>query len=429
MFSTFLHQAINQARRHNKQLALLFLDLDRFKIINDTLGHEAGDQLLQEVAIRLKSCLRDSDTVFRLGGDEFVVLLPELNEERYEAAVAQKILAATAMPFTLQGHECNVTASIGISTYPQDGQDELTLTKNADIAMYQAKEKGKNNFQFYSENQDASQIEWRALESGLHHALELHEFRLFYQTRRDISSDRITGMEALLYWQHPNFGMVAPLKFIPIAEENGLIVPIGKWVLKTACLQNVSWQKQGLPRLRVAANLTARQLFDADLLPDLAAILKETGMDACLLELEITESLLIRDTEKTLRVLTGLRDMGLLIALNEFGAEHSSFYALKKFKFDTIKIHHSLTRALPSDAKDRALANAIIIIGKAIASTVVAEGVETKEQADFLRELSCDEFNGLYLNQPIPPEQFAELLQAQMKSAKSPPAPQIYADV
>src|SRR3984957_16332701 len=241
LFSKCLSQSISEAQRHKRRLAVAFLDLDRFKQINDTLGHEAGDQLLQEVAVRLKVCVRDSDMVARLGGDEFVVLLPELAEEKYAGIVAQKILAATARPFKLMGQEFRVTASIGISTYPQDGLDEQTLTKNADIAMYQAKAEGKNNFQFYSDKLNANSLERLALESSLRHALERNEFRLHYQAKRDIASGRVTGMEALLRWEHPDLGTVAPMQFIPVAEETGLIVPIGKWVLKTVCLQSIAW--------------------------------------------------------------------------------------------------------------------------------------------------------------------------------------------
>src|ERR1039457_5187059 len=295
LFNKLLSQAISQAQRHNKPLAVAFIDLDRFKQINDTLGHEAGDALLKEVASRLKTCLRDSDIVARLGGDEFVVLLTELSDEKFAATVAQKLLESIAQPFVLLGQDFRVTASIGISTYPLDGLDEQTLTKNADIAMYQAKDDGKNNFQFYSEKLNANSLERLTLESGLRHALERQEFELHYQAKRDIASGAITGMEALLRWRHPDLGMVAPMQFIPVAEETGLIVPIGKWVLHTACLQNVAWQKQGLPRLKIAVNLTARQFGDEHMLRDVTAILKSTGMEAGLLELEIHESLLIHD--------------------------------------------------------------------------------------------------------------------------------------
>jgi diguanylate cyclase (GGDEF)-like protein len=412
LFSKLLGQSIKQAQRYQRQLAVLFLDLDRFKYINDTLGHEAGDQLLREVATRLKDCLRDSDSVARLGGDEFVVLL-QLDDEKYAAIVARKILLAVARPFVLLGQEFRVTASIGISAYPQDGLDEQTLTKNADIAMYQAKEEGKNNFQFYSERLSAHSLERLTLESGLRHALELDEFQLDYQAKRDIRSGRITGMEALLRWKHPGLGTVAPMQFIPVAEETGLIVPIGKWVLRAACLQNVAWQNQGLPHLSIAVNLTARQFFDENLLADLAAILAQTGMDASLLELEFTESLLMRDVEKTLQILVGLKEMGIRIAIDDFGTGYSSLLTLKQFPLDTVKIDRSFIRDVASDAEANNLTAAIIAMGRTLSLTVVAQGVETKGQADFLRLNACDEFQGFYLNKPMPADQIAELLLTQ----------------
>jgi len=413
LFNKLLSQAISQAQRSNKQLAVAFIDLDRFKQINDTLGHEAGDELLKEVATRLKSCLRESDIVARLGGDEFVVLLTELTDEKYAATVAQKIITAIARPFVLLGQEFRVTASIGISTYPLDGADEQTLTKNADIAMYQAKEDGKNNFQFYSEKLNANSLERLTLESSLRHALERGEFQLHYQAKRDIATGQITGMEALLRWQSPDLGMVAPMQFIQVAEETGLIVPIGKWVLQTACLQNVAWQKQGLPRLKIAVNLSARQFTDEHLLRDVAATLKSTGMQARLLELEIHESLLIQDIEKTLKILTALKALGVKIAIDDFGAGFSSLSTLQRFPLDTIKIDRSYIRDITIRDEDSSLTEAIIAMGKSLSLTVVAQGVETKEQADFLREHACDEFQGFYFNKPVSAKQFTELLQAQ----------------
>ncbi len=415
LFSKLLEQSIHQANRYDRQLAVLFLDLDRFKQINDTLGHVAGDQLLQEIAARLKTCLRDSDTVARLGGDEFVVLLPQLEEQAYAASVAQKILAAVARPFTLIGQEFRITASIGISLHPQDGLDEQSLTKNADIAMYQAKEEGKNNYQFYSETLNANSLERLTLESGLRHALERSEFQLHYQAKRDIRTGRITGVEALLRWQHPDLGTIAPMQFIPVAEETGLIVPIGRWVLATACRQNMAWQELGLPRVIVAVNLTARQFADDRLLSDLAEILAATGMDARLLELEIAESLLMRDVERSLRTLGGLRDLGVRIAIDDFGIGYSSLSTLKRFPLDTIKIDRSFIRDMESIAEDKALTEAIIAMGRTLSMTVVAQGVETKEQADFLRMNACDEFQGFYLNRPAPAERIASLLQSQQQ--------------
>ncbi|MEO6080260.1 MAG: EAL domain-containing protein [Steroidobacteraceae bacterium] len=413
LFSKLLSQSISEAHRYHKQLAVAFLDLDRFKQINDTLGHGAGDQLLQEVATRLKACVRESDTVARLGGDEFVVLLPELGDGKYAAAVAQKILVSIAKPFTLIGQDFRVSASIGISVYPLDGLDEQTLTKNADIAMYQAKAEGKNNFQFYSEKLNANSLERLTLESSLRHALERDEFRLHYQAKRDINSGRITGMEALLRWELPDLGTVAPMRFIPIAEETGLIIPIGKWVLRTACAQNMAWQQQGLPALSIAVNLTARQFADESLLSDVSAILAATGMDPHLLELEIAENLLTRDIENTLKVLTAIKALGIRIAIDDFGTGYSSLATLQRFPLDTIKIDRSFVRDLAGSAQDTGLADAIIAMGKSLSLTVVAQGVETKDQADFLRTHACDELQGFYFKKPMPADQFTKLLQDQ----------------
>jgi diguanylate cyclase (GGDEF)-like protein len=416
MFSKVLSQSISEAHRYKRELAVAFLDLDRFKQINDTLGHEAGDQLLQEVGTRLAGCVRDSDTVARLGGDEFVVLLRELGDARYSATVAQKILAAIAKPFRLVGQDFRVTASIGISSYPQDGLDEQTLTKNADIAMYQAKAEGKNNFQFYSEELNANSLERLTLESSLRRALERNEFRLHYQAKREIGTGRITGVEALLRWEHPDLGTVAPMRFIPVAEETGLIVPIGRWVLKTACLQNVAWQVPGAPRLSIAVNLTARQFSDENLLVDVASILAATGMNPQLLELEIGESLLIHNVENTLRILKGIKAMGVRIAIDDFGTGYSSLGTLQRFPLDTIKIDRSFIRDIAGDAQDTGLADAVIAMGKSLSMTVVAQGVETREQAELLRTHACDELQGFYFKGPLPAEEFTQLLQDQATS-------------
>jgi diguanylate cyclase (GGDEF)-like protein len=413
LFSNLLDQSINQARRYNHRLAVLFLDLDRFKNINDTFGHEAGDQLLQDVSTKLKACLRDSDTVARLGGDEFVILLPEISEEKYVATVAQQITSAVSTPFDLQGQPFRVTTSIGISIYPKDGLDEQTLTKNADIAMYQAKGKGKNNFKFYSKEQNTDSVERTILETGLRHSMGQNEFQLHYQAKRDLRSGRITGMEALLRWKHPNLGSISPMQFLPIAEETGLIIPIGKWVLKTACLQNVAWQNQGLPHLSMAINLTMRQFFDEHLAADLAAILADTGMDAQYLELEISESSLMREVPKTLRILATLKDMGIRIAIDNFGSSYFSLSMLKQFPLDTVKIDRSFIRDVDSINKEKELTGAIIAMGRKLSLTVVAQGVETKEQADFLRQNACDEFQGYYFNKPLPADKMEDLLRSQ----------------
>jgi diguanylate cyclase (GGDEF)-like protein len=412
LFNKLLAQAIRQAPRFQRQVAVAFIDLDRFKQINDTLGHEAGDQLLQEVAHRLKDCLREGDTVARLGGDEFVVLLSDLTAMTDAATVAEKIVTSIGRPFILLGQEFRVTASIGISIYPNDGQDAQTLTKNADIAMYQAKEEGKNNFQFYSEKLNANSLERLTLESTLRHALERQEFELHYQAKRDTVNGEITGVEALLRWQHPDLGEVAPMRFIPVAEETGLIVPIGKWALQTACRQSVEWRELGLPRISMAVNLTARQFSDDNLLADIATILTSTGMEPALLQVEIHESLLIQSVDRTLRTLTALKSMGVRIAIDDFGTGYSSLASLQKFPLDTIKIDRSFIRNVVPGSENRKVTEAIIAMGKTLSLTVVAQGVETKAQAEFLRDQACDEFQGFYFNKPVSAQKFAELLRS-----------------
>jgi diguanylate cyclase (GGDEF)-like protein/PAS domain S-box-containing protein len=410
LFSQFLNRGISQAYRYDKKLAVLFIDLDRFKSINDTLGHDAGDLLLKEVAARLKRCLRGSDMLARLGGDEFVVLLEEVSDSKYLGTVAQKLLSAVVKPFEMAGQEFRVTASVGISVYPIDGRDEQTLMKNADIAMYRAKEEGKNNYQFYSSELDVNSFERLALESSLRRALERNELELHYQPKVDLRTRAITGMEALLRWQHPDLGVVAPAQIIPVAEQTGLIVPIGAWVLETACRQNKAWQEQGLPALPVAVNLSARQFADQNLLHTITSILEETGLSPFCLELEITESMVMRDIENATRVLSELRKMGVRIAIDDFGVGYSSLAHLKAFPIDTVKVDRSFIRNLPGDAEDRTITEAIITIGRKLGLTVVAHGVETQAQLDFLQEQACDEFQGFACSQPLPAQQFEEML-------------------
>ena len=331
LFSELLRRSISHSRRHHHRLAVLFIDLDRFKTINDTLGHEAGDSLLKEIASRLKNSLREHDVVARLGGDEFVVLLPEGAEEAHAGAVAQKILTAVGRPLTLLGQEFRITASIGITTCPNDGTDEATLMKNADVAMYQAKAEGKNNFQFYSEELNANSLERLTLESSLRRALERDEFELHYQPKIDFPTGRITGVEALLRWRHPELGLVGPTRFIAMAEETGLIVPIGRWVLKAACLQNIAWQREGLPAVTMAVNLSARQFNDENLMHDVADILEETEMDPAILELEITESMLMHNVEKAMRTLNSLKQIGVRLAIDDFAPVTRPFPISRNF--------------------------------------------------------------------------------------------------
>ena len=410
MFSRLLSQRIAESRGRDSPFAVAFLDLDRFKQINDALGHEAGDQLLKEVAVRLRSCIGESDTVARLGGDEFVVLLSDPGDGSCATTVAEQILALTAKPFTLIGQEFRVTASIGISVYPQHGVDEQTLTKNADIAMYQAKAEGKNNFQFYSEKLNANSLERLTFESSLRHALERSEFRLHYQAKRDIATGRICGMEALLRWQHPDLGLVEPRRFLPIAEETGLTVPIGKWVLKTACEQNVAWQAVGMTPLGVALNLTSRQFFDERLLQDVQAALTASGMAPKLLEFEICENVLIQDIEATARILTALKGLGVRVAIDDFGTGYTTLSTLRRLPLDTIKIDGAFIHNIIGNPESAKLADAVIAMGKTLGLTIVAQGIETREEAEFLRVHACDEIQGFYFNRPLPADQFRLLI-------------------
>jgi diguanylate cyclase (GGDEF)-like protein len=413
MFSRMLEQALLEAKRHDRELAILFVDLDRFKNINDTLGHQSGDLLLQEMATRLKSCLRESDRIARLGGDEFVIMVQSWNTTEQLATVAHKVLAAVSRPFTLRDHEFHVTASIGISVYPIDGVDERALMKNADIAMYQSKEDGKNTFSFYSAELNAHSVERLAFESSLQRALHAGQFQVHYQPKVDCRTSQMNGVEALLRWNHPDLGPVSPAKFIPVAEENGLIVAIGRWVLTTACEQHVAWIGLGYPPLRMAVNLSARQFFDDRLLSDVRAILTQTGMDAAFLEFEITESMLMHDVEKAGKVLAAFKTIGIRLSLDDFGTGFSSLSNLKRFPIDTIKIDRSFVRDLPANAQDRAITEAIIAMGKSLKMTIVAEGVETQGQSEFLRSHECDEFQGFYYSKAIPAEAIADLLSVQ----------------
>lgn len=413
LLTRLLEQAIARSERHGGTLALMFLDLDKFKQVNDTMGHEAGDALLQEAARRLKGCVRESDTVARLGGDEFVVLLTDLLAPTDPATVGNKILSAIDQPFALAGQSFRLTVSIGIALYPDDGQDESTLTKNADIAMYHAKKEGKNNFQFFSARLNADSLERLALEAGLRNALERNEFRLHYQTKFDAETERITGVEVFLRWDHPDLGLVQPLQFLAVAEQTGLVVPIGKWVIKTACAQNVIWQKLGLPHLAISVNLTPRQFADESLASDIRSILAETGMDAHLLELEIPEKLLLQDNVRTLGVLKQLKHDGIRIAIDDFGMGYSSLAMLQQFPIDTIKIDRSLISGDSGLMGAENLIESIIAMGRTLSRTIVVKGVETHEQADVFRGKISHEIQGYYSNRPVPSDQLTAILQAQ----------------
>ena len=418
MFSQLLNHEIRAGERYRRSFAVMFIDLDRFKFVNDTLGHEAGDRLLQEVSTRFQACLRSSDVVSRVGGDEFVVLLQEISDVEAVANVARKILSAAMKPIVVLGQECRVTASIGICLYPKDAQDEQSLLKNADIAMYLAKEEGKNNFQFFSEDIRVQSLERQTLETSLRQALERNEFSLHYQAKLDLKTKEITGVEALLRWQHPDLGTVSPAKFIPVAEETGLIAPIGRWVLQTACAQNVAWQREGLPPVCMAVNLSARQFADEGLIADIVAALKESGMKPELLELELTESMVMQNAERATRLLAAIKQMGVRIAVDDFGVGYSSLAQIKRYPIDTLKVDRSFIRDLEKNAEDRAITEAIITMGKTLSMTVVAEGVETQEQQTFLADHACDAMQGFYFSKPIGADQFAGFLRQHLASRR-----------
>ena len=410
MFGQLINHAIQAARRYKRQLAVFFIDLDRFKAINDSLGHEAGDQLLQEIAKRFKKSLRAVDVVGRLGGDEFIMLIEEMDELSQIENVAHKILSTAIQPIVLLGEECRVTASIGISIYPRDGEDEQALMKNADMAMYVAKEEGKNNYQFYSKDIQSKSNKRFSIETNLRRALERNELSLKYQAKVDFKTGAITGVEALLRWKNLSIGLITPTQFIPVAEETGLIVPIGRWVMKTACAQNVAWQRQGLPPICMAVNLSLRQLMDDKLLEDIKAALDDSGMAPNLLELEITESMVMQNPERLIELLTNIKKLGVRLAIDDFGTGYSSLAKIQHFPIDTLKVDRSFIRNLAQDSENQAITQAIITMGKTLKLTVVAEGVETQEQKDFLRDLICDEMQGFYFSKPVTPDQFGDLL-------------------
>jgi diguanylate cyclase (GGDEF)-like protein len=419
MFNQLLHFAIETARRHDRRFAVLFIDLDRFKVINDSLGHEAGDALLIEIGKRLRLSLRQNDVVARLGGDEFVVILDDTGDRQDVEAVSRNLLSVLSQPLQLCGHECHTTASIGIAMYPSDGADVQTLTKNADMAMYLAKEDGKNAFRFFIGEIKTQSIERLMLETALRHALDRNQFALHYQPKVDMASGQITGVEALLRWTHPELGILSPMQFIPLAEETGLIVPIGRWVLKEACAQNMAWQRSGLRSVSMAVNLSPRQFVDENLLQDIDDALAASGMAATLLQLEVTESMVMQNVPRAVKVLDAIQSRGIRLAIDDFGTGYSSMSLMKQFPIDTIKIDRSFVRDLPKDSEDQAIAQAIISMGKALGMTVVAEAVETTEQESFLRDHACDEMQGFLFSKPVPPENMPGLLRPWL--ALSPP--------
>ena len=405
-----VNRALAAAKSEGRRIAMLFIDLDRFKNINDTLGHEAGDRLLQNVANRLARCVRRSDTVARQGGDEFVVLIEVFQGPDDLAQVAEKILAEVAEPMTVYGREFQITASIGVSTCPVDGDDLQTLLKNADIAMYRAKQQGKNTYQFYAEQMNPHSVERLELEAALRRALERNELTLHYQPKVQARTGRVTGIECLLRWQHPTIGPVPPDQIVPLAEETGLIVPIGKWALRTACLQARKWADQGLPLLRMAVNLSARQFMSATLLDDVVGTIAETGMDPRWIEFEVTESVMMPEPEQAVKLLRKLKAIGVRLTIDDFGTGYSSLAYLKRLPIDCVKIDASFVRGVPVDASDVAITETILAMSRSLGLKVVAEGVETLDQMRFLERRGCDEMQGYYFSRPLPAEQLTVYL-------------------
>ena len=410
MFNQRLEHALAHAERHARRLAVMFIDLDRFKIINDTLGHEAGDQLLREVAQRLSENLRAGDTVARLGGDEFVVLLEDAGEPLDLGTVAQKLISALTPNYMISGREVHITASIGISAYPADATDMRSLLKYADIAMYRAKEQGRNTFQFYSSSMNRHSMEQLTLESRLRGALEREELVLHYQPIVDVQSGYVTGMEALVRWQHPEAGLLPPAKFIALAEETGLIVPIGEWVLHTACKQQREWHALAVPPIKIAVNLSPRQFMHRDLMQDIVRVVTKTECNAAYLELEITEGTVMHNAARAIALLGQLKEMGIRIAVDDFGTGYSSLAYLKRFPINCLKIDRSFISDIPADAGNRAITEAIIAMGHRLGLKVIAEGVETAAQLDFLRLHRCDEMQGYYFAKPMPAAEATALL-------------------
>jgi len=410
-------QAIVLAPRHSNKVAVLFLDLDGFKHINDSLGHPIGDKLLQSIAKRLVDCVRTSDTVSRQGGDEFVLLLSEVHRSEDAAISALRILQAVAEAHSIDQHDLHVTASIGVSVYPDDGQDAETLIKNADTAMYQAKENGRQSYQFFKPAMNVRAVERQSIEENLRRALERQEFALHYQPKINLRTGEISGAEALLRWMHPVRGPVSPAQFIPVAEDCGLILPIGQWVLREACKQARAWADAGLPLPTMAVNISSMEFREDNFIESVFTTLSETGLDPKSLELELTESVLMKRAESAASVLKTLRSRGVQIAVDDFGTGYSSLSYLRKFPINALKIDQSFVRQITSTPDDTTIVTAVISMGRSLKLRVVAEGVETQEELTFLRARLCDEAQGYYFSRPVRPEQFAKLLKSGIPEA------------
>jgi diguanylate cyclase (GGDEF)-like protein len=410
LFMDRLIMALAQAARSNQRVAVFFLDLDRFKDINDSLGHSTGDGLLKTVAERIRHCIREGDTLARFGGDEFTLLIPKIDQVEDAAKIAQKILETLKIPFSINEHELFVSTSVGISIYPNDGTDPETLVRNADTAMYRAKDQGRDNYQLYAPAMNARALERLALENMLRKALAHRELVLFYQPVVDMQSKNIVGVEALIRWRHPELGMVSPAHFISVAETSGLIIPIGDWVLRTACRQAKLWQKKVDPELTVAVNLSARQFQQPNLTEEIAEVLEETGLSPRYLELEITESNAMQNADNTIYTLRELKALGVRIAMDDFGTGYSSLNYLKRFPIDTLKLDQSFVRDITTDPSDAAIATAVIAMAHSLNLKVIGEGVETEEQFSWLQKHQCDYIQGYLFSRPLPVEELEAYL-------------------
>jgi diguanylate cyclase (GGDEF)-like protein/PAS domain S-box-containing protein len=403
--------AISQAKREKEMLAVMFLDLDRFKNINDSLGHMIGDELLQQVSSRLKDCLREGDTLARFGGDEFTLLLPKVSERREDVShIAEKIIAILKQPFNVDGHELYVSASIGISMYPQDGTNMDTLIKNADVAMYHVKDQGKNDYKFFSNDMNTPYFSSLSLDTGIHKALHNDEFSLLYQPQVDLKTGEIIGVEALLRWEHPEHGTISPCEFIPFAEETGLIVDIGNWVIKTALKELKSWTDAGLPQIRMSINVSTRHLAEKSIVKTINSALKETGIPGNCLEIEITENAIMDDMDSVIQKLKKLACNGVTIAIDDFGTGYSSLSYLHKLPIHTLKIDRTFLQESNFTSNDHTIVNTIVAMAKGLHLNVVAEGVETQNQLDYLRELDCNQAQGFLFGKPFSSDIIAQLL-------------------
>ncbi|MDO7899567.1 putative bifunctional diguanylate cyclase/phosphodiesterase [Pseudomonas citrulli] len=403
-----LTQAMAQCRRHDRQLAVMFLGLDRFKRVNNALGHPVGDEMLKRVARALSTVVRESDSVFRYGSDEFVVVLGDISDSQQTKGVAEKLLAAVSTPQPIDGHDLTVTASLGVSVYPTDGFDAVALIKKAETAMRNVKEAGPNDYRFFTEDMNRRARQQQTIESGLRLALQRKEFVLHYQPKLDLTSGKVVGVEALVRWNRPDHGLVYPSDFIPVAEDSGLIVPLSQWVLQEACQQARTWQDQGMRPLYLSVNVSAIDFRQRGFVDGIARTLKETGLDPTQLELEITESVLMQNIDTTVATLRSIKQLGVRLAIDDFGTGYSSLSYLQKFPVDVLKIDQSFVGDLSIDSNDAKLVSTIISLGKGLNLHIIAEGVETLEQLDFLRAHQCEEAQGYFFSKPVEPQAFVQ---------------------